>query len=64
MSHKNYTPRKFHQTPTEEAIYIDIIELFDSPIQTLIDDIKDDPEAYTYTIDDLEQYLFKYNIKH
>ena len=27
------------------------------PISILLDELKDDPDAYSYTIDDLEKYL-------
>ena len=56
-----------HITPeneTETLILTDIqIIIRDNfSITNLIDDLKDAPEDYDYTTDDLEQFLFKYNL--
>lgn len=54
------------ENKTEELILQDLRELCNQhhelPISVLLDELEDDPEAYEYDIDDLNQFLFKYNI--
>lgn len=49
----------------EKSILEDLLLLsqgqHDLPISVLLDELEDDPEAYDYTEDDLNQFLFKYN---
>jgi hypothetical protein len=44
--------------PIEEAILADL--LMGATITTLRDELRDDPESYTYTEDDLETFAFTY----
>lgn len=61
MELSNITP----ENKTEELILQDLKELCNQeqelPISILLDELKDDPEAYQYDTDDLNQFLFKYN---
>lgn len=49
----------------EKSILEDLTQLsqgeHEFPISILLDELEDDPEAYQYDIDDLNQFLFKYN---
>jgi len=50
--------------PGEKDIRIEIInslEMTDS-LNALISDLKDEPDSYTFDADELETFLFKYNI--
>ena len=60
MRLKDITP----ETPLEAEILQDLNELIILSLtpETLLQDLKDDPEAYTITQDDLEAFAFKYEI--
>ena len=57
----NITP----ENPTEASILQDIKNALEFPetqdfILLITEDLKDSPEDYDYTQDDLEQFIFKY----
>lgn len=55
------------ETKTESSIKQDILQALEFPetqnfTLQITEDLQDSPEDYDYTIDDLNQFLFKYEL--
>ena len=55
------------ENPIEESIKNDFLELYefqgeDLSTSVISSELRDDPEAYDYTKDDLDQFISKYNL--